>query len=597
MLPHLQHLSSSTCSFAEESENSEEIEAFIDEVKNLHKDIKDDNYEKKGIFTGKYLIHPITNEKFPLYFANFVLADYGTGAVMAVPAHDQRDFDFAKEYDIDIKLVIKPKEEDLPLPLEQAYTEPGILVNSGIFDGFDSNDAKKRMSNYLTESKKGSIGINYRLRDWGISRQRYWGTPIPMVACDNCGVLPVKKESLPVVLPEDIAFSGVTSPIKNMPEFYEVQCPKCGEKAKRETDTMDTFVESSWYYLKYISPKTKDVPFIKDEVNSVMPINQYIGGVEHAVMHLLYTRFFTKALADLGYIDFREPVKNLLTQGMVCMESYKNEDGDYVYPEDVEIKNDKMFDKSSGKSITVGRIEKMSKSKKNVVDPDNMIDKYGADTCRLFTLFAAPPEKDLEWSEDGVEGSYRFLTRVWNIVSANIDIIKNFKEYPKEIAPLKELFIKTHQTIKKVIDDIERFHFNTAISAIMELVNMCYKVKPATEQEKTVFSFALRNVVSLLNPFAPHMTEEIYEQYGTGDLLSKADFPTFDPAALKSDEMLIVVQVNGKVRDKLTVPSDISKREIEDIVTEKTEKYKKFLKSGSIKKIIYIPGKLINVVG
>jgi len=583
--------------FAKDAENSEDIYAFIKDVKQLHADVKDDSYEKKGLFTGKYLIHPITEEKIPLYFANFVLADYGTGVVMAVPAHDQRDFEFAEKYNIPKKIVIKPENKEFDLPLTEAYTEPGVMVNSKMFDGTPSLEGKKKVSEYLVENGKGKVGINYRLRDWGISRQRYWGAPIPMVKCEKCGVLPVKKEALPVVLPVDVKFQGAESPLHTMPEFYEAKCPECGGYARRETDTMDTFVESSWYYLKYVSPHTNDKPFDSDEVNAAMPVDQYIGGVEHAVMHLLYTRFFTKVLADLGYINFREPVKNLLTQGMVCMESYKNSDGDYVYPEDVEIKDGNYFEKETGKEVTIGRVEKMSKSKKNVVDPDEMIAKYGADTSRLFTLFASPPDKDLEWSEDGVDGSYRFINRVWKIVFANIDLIKKHAEDPSEVKEGKELFMKTHQTIKKVKNDIERFHFNTGISAIMELINLCYKFTPKSDEEESVFSFAMRSAVSLLNPFAPHITEELFSLYGDGTLLSAASFPEFSEDAMKSDEMLIIVQINGKLRDKLTVTSSSTKDEIETMVRENEVQYSKFLKSGAIRKIIYVPGKLINIVG
>ncbi len=576
----------------QDSDKAEEMKSFIKEVKELQSKVRDDNYEKKGFFTGKYLIHPITEEKVPLYLANFVVSDYGTGVVMAVPAHDQRDFDFAKKYDIPIKIVIKPKEKELEQPLKEAFTEKGILVNSGQFDGIDSQKAKKEISEFIKKSGKGKVGINYRLRDWGISRQRYWGTPIPIVYCEKCGIVPEKKENLPVILPENVEFSGATSPLVDMPEFYETTCPKCGGKAKRETDTMDTFVESSWYHMKYTDPKTTNEPFSKAEVNRAMPVDQYIGGVEHAVMHLLYTRFFTKVLADLGYVDFREPVQNLLTQGMVCMESYKMNDK-FVYPEEVKKINGEFFHKETGEKVIVGRKEKMSKSKKNVVDPVKIIEKYGADTARLFVLFASPPEKDLEWSEEGIEGCNRFLKRVWNIVEQNTELLKTLKPIsnPKEG---KKLFRKTHQTIKKVREDIDRFHFNTAISATMELVNEIYKFKPKTETEKSVLGFALKTTVSLLNPFAPHLTEELNEKYSDTQITNQ-DFPTFDEKALIEEEMLIIVQVNGKVRDRLTFSNNATKEEVENTVKQKG--YEKYLKSGEIKKIIYVPKKIVNIVG
>ncbi len=577
----------------EQSQNKEEMESFVKEVKKLHENVRDDSYEKKGVFTGKYLIHPLTGEKIPLYFANFVLADYGTGVVMAVPAHDQRDFEFAQKYELPLKVVIKPVDSELPEILSEAYTEPGIMVNSGQFDGLGSEEGKKAVSNALVEKDLGKTGINYRLRDWGISRQRFWGTPVPMINCEKCGTVPEKIENLPVKLPEDVSFTGATSPLKNMKDFYETDCPVCGGKAVRETDTMDTFVESSWYHMKYCDPHSTDEPFSKEETDHSMPVDKYIGGVEHAVMHLLYTRFFTKVLCDLGYISFREPVKDLLTQGMVCMETY-SVDGDYLYPEEVSFENGKYFHVPSGREVAVGRVEKMSKSKKNVVDPVKLIGKYGADTARLFVLFAAPPEKDLEWSEEGVEGCSRFLNRVWNIVSSNIDLIKNGGDIVQPVTEGRDLWSKTHETIKKVSEEIERLHFNTAISSIMELVNASYKFKPSTEQEKAVFKEALQTIIFVLEPFAPHISEELAELCGLPEI-SSIKMPEVCQQALEKDEILIVVQVNGKVRDRLMLPSDISSEDVEKEV--RSRDYSKFLKSGEIRKVIYVPGKLVNVVG
>lgn len=577
----------------ENAQNKEEMEAFFKEVKKLHETTKDDSYEKKGLFTGKHLVHPVTGEEVPLYFGNFVLADYGTGVVMAVPAHDQRDFEFAEKYEIAIKPVIKPVDGELELPLTEAYTEPGIMFDSGIFTDLPSAKGKKKVTEHLIENGLGKKGINYRLRDWGISRQRFWGTPVPMINCEKCGTVPEKKENLPVRLPEEVEFTGAQSPLKDMKEFYETQCPVCGGPAKRETDTMDTFVESSWYHMKYCDPKSENEPFSSDEVNRAMPVDQYIGGVEHAVMHLLYTRFFTKVLCDLGYVNFREPVKRLLTQGMVCMETY-SADGEYVYPEEVETKDGKSVRASDGTPVNIGRVEKMSKSKKNVVDPVKLIDKYGADTARLFVLFAAPPEKDLEWSEDGVEGCSRFLHRVWNIVTDNIELIKNAPVLGEEAKDGKDLWAKTHETVKKVSEEIERFHFNTAISAIMELVNAAYKFKVDNDDKKAVFADALKNMVMLLNPFAPHVSEELSELCGM-ESLAMAEFPKVNEKALIKDEIIVVVQVNGKLRDRLTVKADITKEEVEALVREND--YTKFLKSGEIRKVIYVPGKLVNVVG
>jgi len=570
--------------------------AFIEEVKALHAvNARDEDYEKKGVFTGGHLVHPVTGDKVPLYLANFVLAHYGTGVVMAVPAHDQRDFEFAQKYDLPIKIVIRPTDKKLELPLKEAYTEPGVMVDSGEFSGLPSEEGKRKVSAWLVARGKGSVGVNYRLRDWGISRQRYWGCPIPMVICEKCGVVPVRKSDLPVVLPEDVRFSGVNSPLREMPSFLDTTCPACGGKARRETDTMDTFVESSWYHMRYCDPHNDKEPFDKREVAHAMPVDQYIGGVEHAVMHLLYTRFFTKVLADLGYVPFREPVKNLLTQGMVCMESYRAGD-EYLFPEEVEWRDGKPFSRKDGTPVSVGRIEKMSKSKKNVIDPDKMVEKYGADTARLFILFAAPPEKDLEWSAEGIEGSFRFIIRVWNIVHANLELLRRFREDPSTGGSCADLFRKTHQTIQKVREDIERFHFNTAIAAIMELVNAAYKTKPESDEEKQVFAFALRTVVELLNPFAPHVTEELHALYvGEERMLATRPFPDFRPEALVGETKEIVVQVNGKVRDKIVVPVSATKEEVEAAVRAKD--FSKFLNSGSIKKIIYVPDKLLNVVG
>jgi len=577
----------------EQTDDPKTMEAFFKEVKELHEATKDDSYEKKGFFTGKNLVHPVTGEEIPLYFGNFVLADYGTGIVMAVPAHDQRDFEFAQKYELPIKAVIKPFDKDLELPLTEAFTELGVMFNSGDFNDLSSTEGKKKVAEYLAEKGSGKVGVNYRLRDWGISRQRFWGTPIPMINCEKCGTVPEKKENLPVRLPEEVEFTGAQSPLKDMKEFYETTCPVCGGIAKRETDTMDTFVESSWYHMKYCDPRSENEPFSKDEVNHAMPVDQYIGGVEHAVMHLLYTRFFTKVLADLGYVNFREPVKRLLTQGMVCMETY-SANGEYVYPDDVSYVDGKAIRTSDEAPVVIGRVEKMSKSKKNVVDPVKLIEKYGADTARLFVLFAAPPEKDLEWSEDGVEGCARFLHRAWNIVTDNIEMIKNTRKIGEEVTDGKDLWAKTNETIKKVSEEIERFHFNTAISAIMELVNATYKFKADNDEKKTVFADALKNMIMLLNPFAPHISEELAELCEM-EALAKVEFPKLNEKALVKDEILIVVQVNGKLRDRLTLKADITKEEVEAAVREKD--YSQFLKSGQVRKVIYVPGKLINVVG
>ncbi|MFO7735172.1 MAG: class I tRNA ligase family protein, partial [bacterium] len=503
---------------------------------------------------------------------------------------------FAKTYDIPVKKVIDPKETSLKEPLEEAFTDDGIMVNSDIFNGLSSSEGRKTVTEFLTEKGRGKKGVQYRLRDWGISRQRYWGNPIPVIYCKSCGTVPVPEEDLPVVLPEDVSFSGAESPLVKLPDFYEVECPRCSRPAKRETDTMDTFVQSSWYHMKYISPFTKKYPFESEEVNRAMPVNQYVGGIEHATGHLMYTRFFTKVLNDLGYINFREPIDNLLTQGMVCMETY-SVDGRYVYPEEIEKRDGKVFLRENKKEVKTGRVEKMSKSKKNVVSPMEMVEKYGADTARLFVLFASPPQKDLEWSEAGIEGSYRFIKRIWSLIVSSETLLKRKMDKPSLPEDEQALFLyrKTHETIKKVKEDTENFAFNTAISALMELVNQCYKFSADTEEKEQILHFALHTLISLVNPFAPHFSEELYEMTGGEGCLSEKPFPEYSEKALVKKEITVVVQVNGKLRDKLTVCPEIDREEIEKIVRSKD--YSSYLKSGNIKKVIYIPGRLVNVVG
>jgi len=558
-----------------------------------------EDYEKKGVFTGSYCINPVNGRELPIYVANFVLMDYGTGAVMAVPAHDQRDFEFAKKYNLPIIPVIKPENEDIDIEnLEHAYEGEGILINSDKFNGMKNKEAMEAITQYLSEMGKGKKTVSYRLRDWSISRQRYWGAPIPMIYCDKCGIVPVPENELPVVLPEDVEFSSSSSVLTQLDEFVKTKCPKCGSDAKRETDTMDTFVESSWYFLRYASPHCNTAPFDKKEVDYWLPVDQYIGGIEHAVLHLLYSRFYTKVLRDLGYCNLDEPFENLLTQGMVCKETYFCEKDRWLFPE--QVKDGKCL--ICGQDVQVGRVEKMSKSKKNVIDPQVIIDKYGADTARLFILFASPPEKTLEWSDQGVEGCYRFLKRVWSLVSKNLNDINQVLPYKnsdgKLESELKKLRRKTHETIKKVNKDIEdRFHFNTAISAIMELVNLASQIKVQSELGKKVMRETIENLIKLLSPFVPHFADELWSML-TGkedDFLINHSFPTWDEKALEKDEKLIVVQVNGKVRAKLTVGANEKEEKIKDIALN-DEKIKKFIENKNIMKVIYVKDKLVNIV-
>jgi leucyl-tRNA synthetase len=571
----------------------EAVEAFIAKVRSQDKKKRtSDDFEKEGVFTGSYCINPLTRKKMPIFLANFVLMDYGTGAVMAVPTHDQRDFEFAKKYDLPLIVVIQPEDQPLdPATMTEAWTGPGIMVHSDRFDGLNNEEAKEQIADYLAKEGIGDKTVNFRLRDWGVSRQRYWGTPIPIIYCDQCGVVPVPEKDLPVVLPTDVEFTGEGgSPLAKHKEFYTVSCPQCGEVARRETDTFDTFVESSWYFARYACPDFASGPIDRAAAEYWLPVDQYIGGVEHAVMHLLYARFFTKVMRDLGLMDVSEPFTNLLTQGMVCKETQSCPEHGWLYPE--QAVDGKCT--QCGKPVTIGRTEKMSKSKMNVVDPDKLIATYGADTARLFSLFAAPPEKDLEWNEQSVEGCFRFLNRVWRAVYDNQDILKNAGA-PETDGAAKALRRMTHRTIKKVTEDIDgRFHFNTAIAAVMELVNAIYGFEAKQDYPGAVKE-ALESVVQLLAPFVPHITEELWMSLGHESDLESSGWPQYDTAAMVEDEKLIVIQVNGKVRSKITVSASASKDEVEQAALA-DEAVQRFIGEGTVRKMIVVPGKLVNVV-
>lgn len=575
------------------SEQNAQVVAFIEKVRAQDKKNRtSEDFEKEGVFTGSYCINPLTQARVPIFLANFVLMDYGTGAVMAVPTHDQRDFDFAKKYDLDLVVVIQPEDQVLdPSTMTEAWTGTGVMVNSGQFDGLDNESAKSKIADYLAENKIGTKTVNYRLRDWGVSRQRYWGNPVPVIYCDICGVVPVPEQDLPVVLPTNVKFTGEGgSPLAQHEEFYKTSCPKCGTAARRETDTFDTFVESSWYFARYACPHFTDGPVDRQAVDYWLPVDQYIGGVEHAVMHLLYARFFTKVMRDLGYMNIDEPFTNLLTQGMVCKETQSCAEHGWLYPEDVV--DGKC--RKCGEAVTIGRTEKMSKSKMNVVDPDHLIAKYGADTARLFSLFAAPPEKDLEWNEQSVEGCHRFLNRVWRVVYDNLTLIAA-KPVPETTGEGRNLRRITHRTIKKVTEDIDgRFHFNTAISAVMELVNAVYAFD-AKQQYPGAFTEALETIVKLLAPFVPHITEELWYGMGNTPDLEAVGWPIWDEQALVEDENLIVIQVNGKVRSKITVAATADKEAVEAAALA-DETVQRFIEDKTVRKVIVVPGKLVNVV-
>lgn len=520
--------------------------------------------EKNGFFTGIYVINPVNGDEIPVYLADYVLMGYGTGAVMAVPAHDQRDFEFATKYGLPIRVVIQPEGEMLnPTMMAQAFEGQGVMVNSGPFDGTPQTEGVKKVTEYLEEKGVGQAAVNYRLRDWLISRQRYWGTPIPVVYCDKCGLVPVPEEDLPVVLPEDVEITGVGgSPLAQNAAFVNTTCPKCDEPARRETDTMDTFIDSSWYFLRYCSPHEEKLPFTKEAVDYWMSVDQYIGGIEHAVLHLLYSRFFTKVLYDMGMVSEVEPFVNLLTQGMVIKDGAK-----------------------------------MSKSKGNVVDPGEIIDTYGADTARLFILFAAPPEKELEWSDRGVEGSYRFLNRVYRLVEDNKQLVATAGGgISGELDPAeRDLRFMVHKTIKRVTGDIGRFSFNTAISAIMELVNAMYKYNDSKGRHPGIMKEAIDNLILMLAPFAPHLAEELWEGLGKESSVHLHAWPKYDPELAKAEEVTLVVQVNGKVRDKITVPADISEDEMKGIALA-SERVIAHIGDKEVKNIFIVPGKLVNIV-
>ncbi|HEX9020642.1 MAG TPA: leucine--tRNA ligase, partial [Nitrospirota bacterium] len=545
---------------------ADEVRAFCQRVMSEDKAARsDENKEKEGVFTGAYAVNPLNNDKVPVWVGNFVLMEYGTGAIMSVPAHDQRDFEFAKKYGLPVRVVIQNPEKDLdPSAMKEAYVVEGTMVNSAPFDGVPNAAGKEKVADYVEKQKFGKRTVNWRLRDWGISRQRYWGTPIPIIYCDRCGTVPVAEKDLPVVLPTDVQFTGKgLSPLVESRSVREAACPKCGGKARRETDTMDTFVDSSWYFLRYCSPREDKAPFDKRAAGYWMSVDQYIGGIEHAVLHLLYARFFTKVIRDLGLFDGDEPFQNLLTQGMVIKDGAK-----------------------------------MSKSKGNVVDPDFILTKYGADTARLFSLFAAPPERDLDWSDQGVDGAFRFLHRVWAIVYRHIDTIKDANPAGPE-AKGDKLYRKVHLTVKKVTEDIEReFHFNTAISALMELVNEMYDYTSGDFSDDTqgpVLRFAIESLTLLISPFAPHFAEELWEALGNGTSIAQAHWPEHDPGAIVASEITVVVQVNGKVRSKLTLAAGTSDKDIEAAALADA-KVKEFMNGRPPKKVIIVQGKLVNVV-
>ncbi|WFD11535.1 leucine--tRNA ligase [Tepidibacter hydrothermalis] len=530
------------------TEYEEAVKAFKTKIQHMSEiERTSTDTEKEGVFIGQYCINPLNGKEIPIYIANYVMVDYGTGAIMAVPAHDDRDEEFANKYKLDIVPVID---------------EDSKMINSEEFNGMDSKEAFEKIVQKLEEAKIGKKTINYRLRDWLISRQRYWGCPIPIVYCDDCGAVPVERENLPVKLPTDVEFTGKgQSPLITSESFMNTTCPKCSKPARREMDTMDTFIDSSWYFLRYIDAKNENEAFNKELAQKWMPVDQYIGGVEHAILHLLYSRFFVKVLKDLGMVDFDEPFKNLLTQGMVLKEGAK-----------------------------------MSKSKGNVVSPLEIIEKYGADTARLFVLFAAPPERDLDWAEQGVEGCYRFINRVFRLIEELKDCVNAKDELNNLTKEDKQARFVIHSTIKKVTDDISgKFGFNTAISALMELVNEMYKYKENENRKECILKEGIEAIVTIISPFTPHVGEQLWTMIGKEGSVSEISWPKYDETALVKDEIEVVVQINGKVRGKLNLSANVTREEMQEMALA-DEKIKELIDGKEIVKVIAVPKKLVNIV-
>ncbi|MFW6331761.1 MAG: leucine--tRNA ligase [Thermodesulfobacteriota bacterium] len=592
---------------SQSTEQESAVAEFVDRMALLDRsDRAMETYEKEGVFVGAYCINPMSGRRMPIYTANFALMEYGTGAVMSVPAHDQRDFDFARKYGLEIIVVVQPEGEPLDgASMDEAYTGEGIMVNSGQFDGMSNENAKEAVAAHMDQEGIGKKTVSYRLRDWGISRQRYWGAPIPMIHCDRCGVVPVPESDLPIELPEEAdLLEGGKSPLPTLESFIRTPCPRCGgSEARRETDTMDTFVESSWYFDRYCSPDCDTAMFDRKAVDYWMPVDQYIGGVEHAILHLLYSRYFTRVLHDLGLIDCKEPFTRLLTQGMVCKETTACPEHGFLFPGQVDWSEEAARCSICRNAVTVGRVEKMSKSKRNVIDPNTLLEAYGADTTRLFCLFAAPPERDLEWSEQGVEGGYRFLNRVWRLARDWMEPTRPVTAYadsPDELdGDLRDLYRKIHETIRRVTGDIEdRFHFNTAISAVMELVNAMYGIdrsKAAEGPTAGVMRLGLETAILLLSPMVPHFSEEIWSALGHENSVLLAAWPEYRKEALQKEEMTIVVQVNGKLRSRFDISADADDETLKETALA-DERVQKFIADKTIRKVIVVKKKLVNIV-
>ncbi len=591
------------------AQNNPALQAFIQECKlGSAKEADLATQEKKGMDTGLFVIHPLNGDRLPVWVANYVLMGYGEGAVMAVPAHDERDFEFATQYQLPIKAVIRPIEGEMQLPLTEAYVEHGITFDSGEFSGLDFQQAVDSIASSLQKKELGNKRVQFRLRDWGISRQRYWGCPIPLIHCGTCGVVPVPDDQLPVVLPQDLVPDGSGNPLGKTPSFYECDCPKCGQAARRETDTMDTFVDSSWYYARYACPDQHQA-MTDERVNYWLPADQYIGGIEHAILHLLYSRFWSKVMRDLGLLKLDEPFTNLLTQGMVLNEIFyrKSDSGRITYynPAEITLQLDDQGKRcgailqTDNQPVESGGIGTMSKSKNNGVDPQKLVDEYGADTARLFMMFASPPTQTLEWADAGVDGAHRFLKRLWRQAYVHLQngaVIVDPGLHAALPAELKALRGQLHQTIVKVTDDLERRHtFNTAIAAVMELMNGLAKCQDSGTASRNLTQEALENIVLLLSPIVPHICHDLWRELKPGTELADQPWPRADQAAMVQDEIKLIVQVNGKLRAQITISKDAGQEAIERAALS-NEHVQKFIEGQAVKKVIVVPGKLVNIV-
>ncbi len=584
---------------AELAETKPQMADFIAECAQLGtSEANIERAEKKGIFTGLYAVHPlIDGQKLPVYVANFVLMDYGTGAVFGCPAHDQRDLDFARACSLPVIPVVRPHDSDDNFSIEdEAYTGPGILFNSAGWSGLDIEAGKEAAINALESSGAGRRKITFRLRDWGVSRQRYWGCPIPIIHCPTCGAVPVPEEQLPVCLPDDVECDSPGNPLDRHPTWSDVACPQCAGAAKRETDTFDTFFESSWYFLRYTDPHA-DTAFSAQAAAYWMPVDQYIGGVEHAVLHLLYSRFFMRALSDVGYLDLAEPFAGLMTQGMVCHQSFRDENGNWLFPEEVEKRGDNWVLKSDGRGVHAGRVEKMSKSKRNVVDPEHIIATYGADTARLFMLSDSPPERDLEWTEAGVEGAHRFIQKIWKLSWSVTPCARDFYfDSSAEIGEAASTLARAlHKASHGIATDIERFAFNRCVAHLHILVTAITDYHNSPSTDKNAFSYAMQQLAIVLSPFSPHIAEEIWQRSGGEGFVSQAGWPDADPAWLKEDVIEVAVQVNGKMRARISLAVDCPREDAEQIALG-DEAVQKHLGGQTPKRVIVVPNRIINIV-